>query len=775
MSDTVDGGGVDLRLAIPALFAWVAVAAAIAWPAALVALAVTAGATTGLLVVAAVVARSRPALGVAALVACAATLVLASAAVDAPQRRPASLLEAASAGRFIEATAETTQTAFETTGSFTVTLTKVTVGDTAVNGSTPARVFGAPPERTLGIGATIAVRGTLAATAPEDELAFLLFTDAPPELIAPPPWYLDWANALRARFRAAAADLPGDGAALLPGLAIGDTSAVGTELDEAMMTSSLSHLTAVSGANCAVVIGLIMVAGGVLGVPRGWRIASSACVLVSFVVLVTPEPSVLRAALMAFLVLLSLAGGRPARGVPVLGLAVIGLLTFDPWLARSYGFVLSVLATAGLLLLAGPLTRTLGRWLPIPVAALIAIPLAAQLACQPVLILLNPSIPTYGVVANVLAGPAAPTATVLGLLACILLPWAAGAGTLLAMLAWVPSAWIAAVATFFAALPGNRIPWPDGGVGAALVAVVATLIVVIAIRSPDGPDRWRRIAAAVLALALAAYVGVVSGNSLRAALTRPANWQYAACDVGQGDAMIVRSRGQVALIDTGADQALVLACLDTLGISRIDLLVLSHFDIDHVGATAGVIGRVNRAIVGPDDSSYAQRLIAQLRRGGAEVEQVSRGANGGLGEFRWRVLWPPSRLGGIEPGNDASVALAFEGVGECGDGCLGSVFLGDLGEQSQSLMLATSRMAAADVVKVAHHGSADQDARLYERLNSRVGLVGVGADNGYGHPAPRLLNLLAAGGTTVARTDSMGLVLVAPGPDDSVVMWSERG
>ncbi|HEV7956178.1 MAG TPA: ComEC/Rec2 family competence protein, partial [Marisediminicola sp.] len=138
-------------------------------------------------------------------------------------------------------------------------------------------------------------------------------------------------------------------------------------------------------------------------------------------------------------------------------------------------------------------------------------------------------------------------------------------------------------------------------------------------------------------------------------------------------------------------------------------------------------------------------------------------------------LWPPSRLGGIEPGNDASVALAFEGVGECGDGCLGSVFLGDLGEQSQSLMLATSRMAAADVVKVAHHGSADQDARLYERLNSRVGLVGVGADNGYGHPAPRLLNLLAAGGTTVARTDSMGLVLVAPGPDDSVVMWSERG
>ena len=126
----------------------------------------------------------------------------------------------------------------------------------------------------------------------------------------------------------------------------------------------------------------------------------------------------------------------------MLALATIVLLAFDPWLARSYGFVLSVLATAGLLLLAGPLARVLERWLPRWLAIVIAVPFAAQLACQPVIILLSATLPTYGVVANVLAAPAAPIATVVGLAACVLLVLIPPLGALLCQLAWLPSAWI---------------------------------------------------------------------------------------------------------------------------------------------------------------------------------------------------------------------------------------------------------------------------------------------------------------------------------------------
>jgi competence protein ComEC len=137
------------------------------------------------------------------------------------------------------------------------------------------------------------------------------------------------------------------------------------------------------------------------------------------------------------------------------------------------------------------------------------------------------------------------------------------------------------------------------------------------------------------------------------------------------------------------------------------------------------------------------------------------------------VLWPPARLGTIEPGNAASVTVRFEPAGECAGGCLSSIFLGDLGEQSQCRMLAVAHPAPVDVVKVAHHGSADQCERLYERLGARVGVISVGAGNSYGHPTDRLLGILASVGTAIARTDLEGMVLLSPSPD-GVAVWTER-
>jgi len=237
----------------------------------------------------------------------------------------------------------------------------------------------------------------------------------------------------------------------------------------------------------------------------------------------------------------------------------------------------------------------------------------------------------------------------------------------------------------------------------------------------------------------------------------------------------VRSAGRVALVDTGPDPEPLTRCLDQLGIGRIDLLVLSHFDLDHVGGTQAVIGRVDRALVGPSGEDADDRLVADLAAGGAAVERVSRGASGLFGELRYSVLWPRARLGSVEPGNDASVTVAFEPVGRCENGCLGSLFLGDLGERSQALLLAAGAVGPVDVVKVAHHGSADQSDRLYRRLCATVGVISVGADNDYGHPTDRLLDLLADTGTSAVRTDLGGLVLLAPGASPGEVrVWTEK-
>jgi competence protein ComEC len=119
--------------------------------------------------------------------------------------------------------------------------------------------------------------------------------------------------------------------------------------------------------------------------------------------------------------------------------------------------------------------------------------------------------------------------------------------------------------------------------------------------------------------------------------------------------------------------------------------------------------------------------------------------------------------------------MEFLPVGECRAGCLSSLFLGDLGEEAQDRLLALARPSRVDVVKVSHHGSSDQSAALYERVAATVGLIGVGAENGYGHPTDAILDTLATVGTVSQRTDAQGMLLVTPGPQrGEVAVWSER-
>ena len=640
----------------------------------------------------------------------------------------------------------------------------------------PVVVFTEAPEVPLGLGTSIRLSGTLAATEPGDGAAVLLFGRSTPEVLAEPPWWLDWANELRAGFQKQAATLPGEGGNLLPGLAIGDTSAVGVDLDAAMKASSLSHLTAVSGANCAVVTALVLLVTSVLGFRRFWRITLSLLVLAGFVVLVTPEPSVLRAASMATIVLLSVGFGRPGRGLTAVALAVLVLLVADPWLSRNYGFALSVLATVGLLVLSAPLARLLARWLPAPLAMALAIPLAAQVACQPVLVLLSPTLPLFGVPANLLAGPAAPVATVLGLIGCLLvpvLPWAASA---VIWLAWLPATWIAAVAESTAGLPASSLPWLEGapGAGLALLCTVAGLLLLLGRPTARGEPGRKRSAllrtasGALLCIVAGGFLGIAVGAGVGRAAVFPADWQIAACDIGQGDAVLVRGGDQVALIDAGPDPAPLTDCLNTLGVDRIDLLVLTHYDLDHVGGLDAVIGRVDAALVGVPESGRDAALPARLEAAGATVRQAARGDRGLLGSLGWEVLWPLPDAKAMETGNDGSVSMVFDGLG------IRSVFLGDLGEDAQAALLAAGPIGRADVVKVAHHGSSDQSAELYSQLRAGVGLVSVGADNGYGHPTRSLLATLRSTGTLVERTDRNGLVVIGPAGNGQLRVWTER-
>lgn len=747
----------DLRLLAPTLAAWAAcwgLAPAPSWPAAL---ALWAGCALAL----AAALRWQPA-GVLALGLAAAALCASLIASRPPAELPAR----------VDATAVTTEAVTTETAAWGAAAQRIqfeAMVEAPSGGQVPALVFferdpgpgrgrpgvdaslGGTPFGGIPLGSTVQVTGR--AVPGDDRIRALIYAEAV-RLVEPPPPWIAWGGSARTALLDTTAGLPGAGGQLLPGLAVGDTSRVGPLLDRAMRSTSLSHLTAVSGANCAIVAGLALLALRRLSLPI--RVLGAVAALAAFVVVVTPQPSVLRASVMAGIALVALARGRPAAGLPLLGLTVLILLLVDPWLAREYGFALSVLATGGLLLLAPALARRLERRLPPWLALAVAIPISAQLACQPVLLMLEPSLPVYGVIANLLAAPAAPLATVLGLAACAVAVVLPAAGAVVAWLGWVPAAWIGAVAEFFAGLPLAALPWP-----AAPLGVIAFVGAVALIRVAP------RTALVVWVLILA----VGAGLRLAEVADRPADWQFAMCDVGQGDATLATGDGLVLLVDTGPQPQELADCLSRLGIRRIDLLVLTHFDQDHVGGLDAITGRVDRVLHGPPGGPEDEAVLRALALGGARVESAADGTAGALGGWRWRVLWPRARAG---PGNDASLVLTLEPVRR---GALCAILLGDLGAEAQQSVLDRLRRQAlpdVDVVKVAHHGSADQSDALYRRLRAPVGLIGVGADNRYGHPAAGLLDTLEAAGTTAFRTDRHGLILVTATEDGTPAVWTQR-
>ncbi|GAA0992098.1 ComEC/Rec2 family competence protein [Subtercola frigoramans] len=271
------------------------------------------------------------------------------------------------------------------------------------------------------------------------------------------------------------------------------------------------------------------------------------------------------------------------------------------------------------------------------------------------------------------------------------------------------------------------------------------------------------ICALIVLVSAAIYAGSGIGVTLSAGSAWPGNWQIAACDIGQGDAVAVHDADRFALVDVGPDPALLRTCLGRLSITHIDLLVLTHYDRDHVGGLSAVLGMVSVVLLGPPEDARDAAMADTLMKSGAEVRHALRGDSGELAGLSWSILWPPA--GTALRGNDASVTIEFTGS-------LRSLFLGDLGEDSQRLVSAANRLSHEDVVKVAHHGSADQNEDFYLAVRAAVGLVSVGANNRYGHPTDRLLGILGRSQTSVFRTDLLGMIVVAPSPD-GIVVWSD--
>ena len=555
-------------------------------------------------------------------------------------------------------------------------------------------------------------------------------------------------------------------AGIVTAVLIGDRTGLPDEVRDRLQAAGTYHVIAISGGNIAILAAIAMAALAVAGIRGRAGAGATALVLLAYAQVVTAGPSVWRATLMAVLYFTARALDHRTPAWHVTGAAAAMMAAVHPLDVRDPGFILTFGATVALLEGArrgsamGRRHRALG-WLLGSVAASIS----TEAALLPVSAQAFSRVTAAGFVLNLLAVPLMAVVQACGLAAVALdrleaIAPPAAAAAHVAAAGLVGSARLVDVAPWLTA----RVPAP----GAALVlAYYASLLVLLCARR-------RRLrfagAAALAAVTLLILSGPRSRGVAGLEAPRPA-LRLTVFDVGQAEAMLLQlPDGQSLMVDAGGTPfgggafdigARVLApALWAQGIRRLDTLLVTHGDPDHLGGAESILEDFSPRVLweGIRVPAHvpAQRVLSGASGRGARV--VARRAGDALtaGGARIRILHPTEPdWERLRVRNDDSVVLEVR----YGDAAI--LLTGDVSAGVERSLLARLTPARLRVLKVAHHGSrTSTSGELLAAWRPQVAVISSGRGNTFGHPAPEVLRRLASAGATVLRTDRHGQITV---------------
>jgi competence protein ComEC len=542
--------------------------------------------------------------------------------------------------------------------------------------------------------------------------------------------------------------LHGERRGVIAGIVLGEDEGLSEGLRADFRASGLYHLLAVSGQNVALIAGGAILLVYLIGLSRfvGQFVALAA--IGGYVFAVGWQPSVVRAGVAGALASLAWLASRPSDRWYFLLLGAALLLAWSPYSLLDAGFQLSFAAVGAIFLVVPRLQQTLAGY-PVPhsLAEVVAVSGACGLATAPILLTQFGVVPLYSIPANALAAPVVAPLLGIALITAIVAPVAP---PLAALLAWV-NGWFAAYLAACAHIVGG-LPYASVSTRAAVTIAAVVLSAAYLVARISRP-RGRVYAAIALGAALMAGGWSLHGSS---ALPPPTGLRITFLDVGQGDGALIQVPGGAVLVDEGPPEARMASQLRRLGAERLSLLVMTHPQRDHIGGAAEVLKKLSVGAVLdpaiPSDSPDERAARATARQRGVRVIVARAGEAFRIGGLKLRVLWPDGPgTPGDDPNNHAVVVIASYGQTD-------ALFTAD----AESDVTGRLQLSPVEILKVAHHGSADAGlGEELKELHPQIAVISVGAGNDYGHPTPSTLATLAAvPGLAVYRTDLNGRVVV---------------
>lgn len=546
-----------------------------------------------------------------------------------------------------------------------------------------------------------------------------------------------------------------DSIALMEGLSCGyRVRLFDSDLYSSIKRDGLAHLVAVSGAHLVTVTTIAMAGFNIIKLQRKLVVLLLTSVIVAYLALAAFPISAIRSAIMSIVGIASVVSSRRSSSLNSLGLCIIAIILSDPASSLSISLLLSFASTAGIVFFASYFQYVIDAIrLPLPrfLKETLSLTIAANIICMPISVALFSQLPLVSVFANMITAPLFPVLCVASL--------AVGLSATALPSVFVPLLTIATpvfnlfvhIVEFAASIPYSSIPLSMPKWAGFFVSLLSCTLLWIT---------WPRIKGGLVAFSVLAFMLTV-GVSL-GILTATAGTRIVMLDVGQGDAILIQSKGRNLLIDTGNQDSMLREALARNMVFKLDGVVISHSDDDHYGSLLSLASyiTVDRILLANDTAhcpcDSCKQLLQSAEACSPEIAYMQIDDKIEFGDFSLKVVWPSEFTD--EGGNADSLCIVAEAdVNDDGEADAVALFTGDAEIQNLEAIAKREDLYAIDILKVPHHGSkTGTNDKIATRLQPKVSLVSCGANNRYGHPHKEVVSALTEVGSMIYRTDNQG-------------------